>query len=32
VQTFWLPIALAIVYFSAYYRQEKRLISEVQHA
>ncbi len=32
VQTYWVPIALAITYFLAYYRQAKRSIPEVQRA
>lgn len=32
VQTFWIPIALAVTYFLAYYRQKKRLIPKVQPA
>jgi hypothetical protein len=30
VETYWVPIALAVVYFSAYYRQEKRPVLEVR--
>ncbi|MAT97285.1 MAG: hypothetical protein CL608_09100 [Anaerolineaceae bacterium] len=32
VQTYWVPIALAVVYFLAYYGQAKRSIPEVQRA
>jgi hypothetical protein len=30
VQTYWVPIALAVVYFLAYYRRGKRSVPEVR--